>query len=228
MKFDVYSFGLQGQGKVLKSPMSVKNLSSLLQRHFKGAFSRNVSYVQGQEPEPKVREYFYFIDHQGMLFLDDSRMKNFTSCFKEKKFLRFFFNQLRQNNTGRYPEFPYLSICGKERNFVRCDDFPIVFTHVVEKSSEHFLAHNHANDLLTVKFQPERIFMLPETGRVYHPAPDRAGSVGLLRSKLAIEFSSKFAFAHGESKPPTQFTFNGVPYNLQADWYYAAIKDREI
>lgn len=28
---------------------------------------RNVSYVQGQEPEPKVREYFYFIDHQGMV-----------------------------------------------------------------------------------------------------------------------------------------------------------------
>lgn len=24
-------------------------------------------YVQGQEPEPKVREYFYYIDHQGMV-----------------------------------------------------------------------------------------------------------------------------------------------------------------
>lgn len=41
-----------------------------------------VKYVQGQSPEPRVREYFYYIDHQGMLFLDDSRMKNFTSCFK--------------------------------------------------------------------------------------------------------------------------------------------------
>lgn len=28
---------------------------------------RLVSYVQGQEPEPKVREYFYYIDHQGMV-----------------------------------------------------------------------------------------------------------------------------------------------------------------
>lgn len=28
---------------------------------------RFVSYVQGQEPEPKVREYFYYIDHQGMV-----------------------------------------------------------------------------------------------------------------------------------------------------------------
>lgn len=28
---------------------------------------RFVSYVQGQEPEPKIREYFYYVDHQGMV-----------------------------------------------------------------------------------------------------------------------------------------------------------------
>lgn len=28
---------------------------------------RNIAYIQGQEPEPKIREYFYFIDHQGMV-----------------------------------------------------------------------------------------------------------------------------------------------------------------
>lgn len=26
-----------------------------------------VSYVQGQSPEKKIREYFYYIDHQGMV-----------------------------------------------------------------------------------------------------------------------------------------------------------------
>ena len=68
------------------------------------------TYVQGQYPKSGGREYFYYIDHQGMvglwilvlrrlvdyifiqicsviflsvqLFLDDSPMKNFTSCFK--------------------------------------------------------------------------------------------------------------------------------------------------
>lgn len=25
------------------------------------------SYIQGQAPEAKVREYFYYIDHQGMV-----------------------------------------------------------------------------------------------------------------------------------------------------------------
>lgn len=28
---------------------------------------RWVSYVQGQKPKPNIREYFYFIDHQGMV-----------------------------------------------------------------------------------------------------------------------------------------------------------------
>jgi hypothetical protein len=28
------------------------------------------------------REYFFFADHNGQLFLDDARMKNFTSCYK--------------------------------------------------------------------------------------------------------------------------------------------------
>ena len=41
-------------------------------------------YTQGQSPEPSVREYFYYIDHQGMLFLDDAKIKNFTCCYKEQ------------------------------------------------------------------------------------------------------------------------------------------------
>lgn len=27
-----------------------------------------VTYIQGQSPQPRVREYFYYIDHQGMVF----------------------------------------------------------------------------------------------------------------------------------------------------------------
>lgn len=27
----------------------------------------SVAYVQGQSPEKKIREYFYYIDHQGMV-----------------------------------------------------------------------------------------------------------------------------------------------------------------
>lgn len=138
--------------------------------------------------------------------------------------MRFFFNQLRINNTDRYKEFPYLSICGKERNFVRCDDYPIVFTHVLKLNEEYKLSHNYAGDFLTIKFQPEKILMLPETGRVYHPAPERVGSIGLIRSKLAIEFSKSFQFDFGETKPPTHFTFEGTTYKLDTNWYVEAVQ----
>uniref|UniRef100_A0AAX7UI48 Uncharacterized protein n=1 Tax=Astatotilapia calliptera TaxID=8154 RepID=A0AAX7UI48_ASTCA len=40
------------------------------------------TYVQGQSPTPRIREYFYYIDHQGQLFLDDTKVKNFVTCFK--------------------------------------------------------------------------------------------------------------------------------------------------
>lgn len=159
-------------------------------------------------------------------------MKNFTSCFKEKKFLRLFFNQLRKNNTNRYKEFPFLSLCGKERNYIRVDDCPFVFTHVTSKEIDGknilLLAYNHADDLLSLKFEPEKIFMFPETGRVYHPAPQRAGSIGLIRSKLAIEFSKYFQFSNGEKDPPTQFTYNGILYDLDTKWYYDVNSNENI
>lgn len=139
---------------------------------------------------------------------------------------------MRMNNTGRYPEFPYLSICGKERNFVRCDDCPFVYTHVIRKEAsggeiENYLAYNHAGDLLFLRFEPEKVFMLPDTGRVYHPAPDRVGSIGLVRSKLAIEFSRYFEFENGEQKPPTKFKWGGKEFILDSSWYYKVGEKRK-
>lgn len=130
-------------------------------RFNKNILFRSVSYEQGQKYDNKIREYFYYIDHNGMvrelifllhftnlslnvhlvpqLFLDDAKMKNFTSCFKDKKFLQFFFHRLRTNETGRYQDdFPYLSICGRERNYIRCDDLPIVYTHVLTAADGNY------------------------------------------------------------------------------------------
>ncbi|KAL1124318.1 hypothetical protein AAG570_002086 [Ranatra chinensis] len=160
-----------------------------------------------------------------MLFLDDSKMKNFTSCFKEKKFLVFFFRRLRLNNTGRYQDsFPYLSLCGVERNFIRCDDRPLVYTHIINSPGDgkQLFCYNHAGDVLFNEFCPDKIFMSPQSGRVYHPCQATAGSVGLVRSKLAIELSRNFIFDEGEAKPPTRFTWQGKTYDLDLQWMPAA------
>lgn len=172
-------------------------------------------------------------------------MKNFTSCFKEKKFLHFFFTRVRLNSTNRYREdFPFISPCGRERNFIRCDDLPIVYTHIIRDASgllasnipsyiyvlifdflpgKEKLSYAHAGDLLTVDFEPDKIYMAPETGRVYHPAWERVGKIGLIRSKLAIEISKHFEFADGENHPPTHFTWKGVKLKLDRDWVQDSI-----
>ena len=187
---------------------SVKKICGFL---YLPCFRSASHYVQGQSPERGIREYFYYIDHQGMLFLDDSRMKNFTSCFKEKQFLKFFFSRLKLNDTGRYyPDFPFLSPCGRERNFIRCDDVPIVFTNVLDsESSEPKLAFNHADRYLKTAFTPERICMTT-TGRVYHPAPEKVGGIGLISDKLSIEWPAekRFEFENGEHNPPTHFNWS--------------------
>lgn len=114
-------------------------------------------------------------------------MKNFTSCFKgkslfffakqnitefnlnlkkqshfaDKKFLKFFFSRLRKNTTKVYADsFPYISLCGKERNFIRCDDLPIVFTNVIQLEDPEtgemtdYFCYGHAGNLLKVSFFP--------------------------------------------------------------------------
>lgn len=157
-------------------------------------------------------------------------MKNFTSCFKEKKFLEFFFKRIRINNTGRYQEeFPFISLCGRERNYIRCDDLPIVFTHIITRNSEvDLLTFGYVDDLLVTQFQPEKVYMVPETGRVYHPADEKYGGVGLIRSKLAIEISKNFTFKYGENHPPTNFTWKNKNYELNQFWFSQTIQKNNI
>nr|XP_009859298.1 UPF0598 protein CG30010 isoform X2 [Ciona intestinalis] len=192
-----------------------------------------LSYVQGQSPKRNTREYFYYIDHQGQLFMDDAKVKNFISCFKEKDFLAFFFSRIRLNRTGRYEDdFPYFSPCGREKNYIRCDDLPIVFTHILKQDSESddkdFLSYGYAGDKLTFPFQPEHLCMLPDTGRVYHPAPDKTGGVGLVKSKLAIEISQYFGYNKPSDtsilQPPDFFTWGGKTYLLSNQIFNKVLK----
>ena len=54
----------------------------------------------------------------------------------DKKFLEFFFKRVKPNTSGRYEtEFPYMSPCGRETNYIRCDDLPIVFSHLLDSDN---------------------------------------------------------------------------------------------
>lgn len=85
-------------------------------------------------------------------------------------------------------------------------------------NSEYSLSYAHAGNELILEFQPKKIFMSPDTGRVYHPAHEQYGSIGLVRSKLAIEFSKYFEFKNDENEPPTHFRWKNQRYTLENDW----------
>ena len=145
-------------------------------------------------------------------------------------FLSFFFRQLKLNTLDRYAqEFPFISPCGEELNYVRCDDQPIVFTHHldaetvdatrqrVRSNAPHgYLSYGGTGHRLVVPFQPSKLCMLPSTGRLYHPAPERVGGIGLVKSSFAIEISKYFQYADAadEMACPTHCVWQGNRYLL--------------
>lgn len=58
-----------------------------------------------------------------------------------------------------------------------------------------------------------------QSGRVYHPAPEKAGGIGLVRSQIAIEFSPLFNFEEGEENGPTHIFWENRKYTLDCNWY---------
>lgn len=155
----------------------------------------------------KITNHFNFFEKANIIIF----------LFTEKDFLEFFFKRLKQNDTGSYEkEFPYYSPCGRERNFVRCDDLPIVFTHIIpgKDNEKDRLSYGGAGNLLTVEFRPDGICMLPQSGRVYHPGVPKAGGVGLVKSSLAIELSKNFEFESLSSEMPKYFNWKGQKYTL--------------
>uniref|UniRef100_G1Q741 CH082 protein n=1 Tax=Myotis lucifugus TaxID=59463 RepID=G1Q741_MYOLU len=123
------------------------------------------------------------------LFLDDSKMKNFITCFKDLQFLVTFFSRLRPNRSYE-ATFPFLSPCGRERNFLRCED-RVVFTHLLAAGpGSPRLSHCGGGWALAVPFEPERLLPLATHRRLYHPAPERAGGVGLVRWAVASAMPS--------------------------------------
>ncbi|XP_066920711.1 UPF0598 protein CG30010-like [Clytia hemisphaerica] len=199
-----------------------------------GSSKVSEKYIQGQSfDDNNIREYFYYIDHQGQLFLEGTKIRNFVTCFKDKEFLVFFFKRLRLNKTGKYADdFPYISRCGPEVNYIRCESKPIVFTDIIpdsQNSDSDQIVLNGIGDKMAYSFEPSKLCMLPKNGRVYHPAPKRVGGAGILKTSLAIEFSSYFTFDDNcsDEDPPTHFEWKGKTYQLENE-LWNSLKDENV
>lgn len=122
---------------------------------------------------------------------------------------------MKLNNRYDYKgDFPFVSPCGVEMNYIKSEELPIVYNKIVTKDEAMNLKqfetvfkktattpnHNgyllYAGDQLWVPFEPSRLSVNPETGRLYHPCADHLGGVALIASALASELSNRFKYLH--------------------------------
>ncbi|GMI11638.1 hypothetical protein TrLO_g12269 [Triparma laevis f. longispina] len=113
------------------------------------------------EEHAENRTYFYSVDLQGRLFLEETSPKNIATSLKSDKFLNFFFKQLRWNNTGEFNSYPFFSPCGPEKNYIRPACLPIVFHDMLH--SDLIFGGN-----LIQSFNPRNLAMSVKSGRMFH------------------------------------------------------------
>jgi len=160
--------------------------------------------------------YFYNIDLEGRLYLEETYPKNIATSFKNKKFLNFFFRQLRYANEEDWArlgddnlvvrgDYPFVSPCGRELNFVRPADSPIVFHNIrpmsnIQNKDQLELVFGAS---LCQPFQPDSLYFSKQSYRIYHsikndeigdnePGQEKEIKFGLLSSSLVMSLSNKF------------------------------------
>jgi hypothetical protein len=147
----------------------------------------------------KQRRYFYNVDLHGHLFTADTAIRNVMSCVKGEKVLAFFFKQLRPNEAEFAREYPWVSPCGSELNFVAAEDTPIVFADLLRG---HRAQLTYAGGTLTEPFDAAALRMCAITGRLYHPLTTHRRLGGaplmLIRSHLVSELEECIA---GDDRP---------------------------
>ncbi|KAG7364992.1 protein of unknown function DUF4505 containing protein [Nitzschia inconspicua] len=160
----------------------------------------------GDKDDEKIRRYFCNIDFQGRLFLEETSPKNIATSIKDEKFLNFFFSRIRPANDKEIKfltehevqdDYPFVSPCGKELNFVRPAATPIVFHTYREHDSTLLYGGN-----LQQAFDSTHLVVSAKTGRLYHlfvppikkkenlslPGGEKM-AYGLIRSSVAVALS---------------------------------------
>lgn len=133
--------------------------------------------------------------------IEETLPKNIATSIKDEKFLNFFFSRIRRVRDvdreflaleGVEQDYPYISLCGKEVNFIRPAATPIVFHSLVSN-------HLHFGGNLIRPFDASCLAVSPKTGRLYHkirkendvirPENPPQDEYGLIRSSVAVALS---------------------------------------
>lgn len=118
------------------------------------------------------REYYYELDARGVLTLDEVVQD-------DPWFLDFFFRRLAPTANPDYPEYPFVSRCGEEMNYLRVQDTAVVYTGFQDGRLSYAYS-------LSTGFSPEKLSYSAD-GVLYHWAP--VGERGRLVPHVAVEIA---------------------------------------
>lgn len=105
-------------------------------------------------------------------------------------------------------------MCGRERNFVRCDDVPLVITRLLEQDDLFELCHIPSTEL-SIRFEPEKIYVKQETGRIYHPIPEKFYTgIALIKDSIAEQLSTRLVYANTTDDVPVGIEWKGRMYHF--------------
>jgi acyl-coenzyme A thioesterase PaaI-like protein len=119
------------------------------------------------------RDYFYHVDARGTLTLDGIIQD-------DPWFLDLFYRRLAQTANPMFSDYPYVSRCGDEMNYLSPADTPIVY---MRRDGDRLL---YAAGTLSVPFEPASLTYSSQ-GVLYHKAP--VGTLGRIVPSLAMELS---------------------------------------
>jgi hypothetical protein len=162
------------------------------------------------------RRYYYTIDTRGHLFLESAKVRVFATAFRDKKFLNFFFRKLEPNKyKDLHPDIPYMSLCGKEINFVTPDDplSSLVFTSLDEDGHLRY-----GDGTMTERFDPLKLYWSTRTYRMYHAVdehPKLIKEMGLLHPVLADRIAENIVWGGVEDNNKNVIKWNGKEHHLQ-------------
>ena len=108
-------------------------------------------------------------------------------------------------------------MCGREFNFIRCADVPFVLTQFFDEHDIFECCHIPSTNL-SVRFEPEKLYVKPDTGRIYHPLSEKFHTgIALIKDAIAERLSTHLIYNDKTDGLPIGIEWKGKLYKLKKD-----------